>query len=403
MPTPQNTITCPHCQKLISIDEALSHGLAEKFENEYQQKLKLQLENEKNKLTDFYKKRLGEEKAKFTEEAQKAVTTELEALKQQLGNSQKQLDETRKQELELRKQKNALEDEKKTMQLQMQRQLDEERAKMKADLEKQASQSQELKLMELQKQLNDAMKANEEMRRKLQQGSQQTQGEVLELELEQQLKTEFPLDEIVPVAKGVRGADILQIVKTPQGKICGTILWELKNAQWSEKWLEKLRDDQRQSKADLAVLVSINMPPDVTTFANRNGVWISSRPTCVALAQALRIQMAHVYATQQAAVGKNEKMEVLYTYLSGFEFKQRVEAIVEAFSSLQDDLEKEKRWFNSKWAKQEKQIRKVIDQTIGMHGDLQGIMGASLPEIKQLQIEAPLEFEEAQDGQESLI
>jgi hypothetical protein len=265
-------------------------------------------------------------------------------------------------------------------------------------LEKQASQTQELKMMELQKQLTDAMKANEEMRRKLQQGSQQTQGEVLELELESQLKSEFPLDDITPVAKGVRGADILQVVKNQQGRVIGSILWELKNAQWSEKWLEKLRDDQRQSKADLAVLVSINMPPDITTFGMRDGVWISCRPTCIALAQALRIQMMRVYATQQSAVGKNEKMEVLYTYLSGFEFKQRVEAIVEAFSSLQDDIEKEKRWFNSKWAKQEKQIRKVIDQTIGMHGDLQGIMGASLPEIKQLQIEAPEELDTVQDA-----
>ncbi|HYD35732.1 MAG TPA: DUF2130 domain-containing protein [Vitreimonas sp.] len=421
MPAP--TIICPHCQKPISVDEALSHQISAKLEEQYQAQLakkdeeltkskqataaqlaKVQAEAEAKLITQLaaekqaaeqaFKKQLETELKKTQEqaksEATESVSKELTLLKQQLDDRNKKLDEARQLELDLRKQKNQLEDDKKAFELEKQRQLDMERAKIKEEAEKKAVEIQELKMLEMQKQLNDALKANEDMRRKLQQGSQQTQGEVLELELENLLRTEFPMDEIQPVAKGVRGADVLQIVKDRQGKVCGSILWELKNAQWSDKWIDKLREDQRNSKADLAVLVSINVPPAMKdkSFIYQKGIWIATRPICTALAQALRLQLNQVHTTKLSAVGKNEKMEVLYQYLTGTEFKQRVEAIVDAFSNMQQDLEKEKRWFQTKWKRQEMNIRQVLDSTFGMYGDMQGIMGASLPEIKQLQLES---------------
>lgn len=388
-----STIICPHCHQPISVDQALSQSLRAEMDKEYHDKLH-QATLEATKEAD---RKLAAAVKSAEAKATETANQELAFLKEQMTKQATQLKEARQAELALRQEKVKLEDEKKAFELEKQRQLDAERAKIKADAEKQAQQTQELKLMEMQKQLTDALhanqevtKANEELRRKLQQGSQQTQGEVLELELETLLKTEFPMDEIRPVAKGVRGADVLQIVKDKQGRECGSILWELKNAQWSDRWLDKLREDQRTSKADVAVLVSINMPSTLKNkeFSFMKGVWVSSRPLCVALAQALRLQLNQVFVTKLAAVGKNEKMEVLYHYLSGLEFKQRVEAIIEAFTSLQDELEREKRWFATKWARQEKNIRKVIDQTHGMHGDLQSIMGASLPEIKQLQLDS---------------
>jgi hypothetical protein len=420
MPVP--TITCPHCSQPISVDEALSHQLSAKLEAEFKAKLsakdqeiakvrattaaaiKQELEVEKAKALKAAQEEASQAIAaakaesskaiaQAQEEATKAISKELTFLKEQLQTKDKKLEEAQEQELALRKKQTQLEDEKKAFELEKQRQLDAERAKIKEEAEKQATELQQLKMLEMQKQLNDALKANEEMRRKLQQGSQQTQGEVLELELENLLKTEFPMDDIQPVAKGIRGADVLQVVKDRQGRTCGTILWELKNAQWTDKWLEKLREDQRTSKADLAVLVSINMPATIKTFSYQKGIWVTSRPLCTALASALRFQLYQVATTKLAAVGKSEKMEVLYNYLSGNEFKQRVEAIVEAFTSMQEDLEVEKRWYQKKWSKQEKNIRKVIDHTLGMHGDLQSIMGASLPEIKQLQLESGEEVE----------
>lgn len=374
------TIKCPHCSEIISIDEALSHQVSAQLQQDFEQKL-LQKQQE-----------LQLQAAKQIEaarlEATSSLSKELGLAKEQLEAKEKKLAEAREQELLLRKKQLELEDDKKAFELEKQRQLDLERGKIKAEAEKQASEVQQLKMLEMQKQLSDAIKANEEMRRKLQQGSQQTQGEVLELELEEALRKEFPMDEIQPVSKGIRGADVLQIVKDRQGRACGSILWELKNAQWSEKWLEKLKEDQRTSKASVAVLVSIQLPETITTFSYVKGVWVCSKPLAMALASALRIQLNQVFTSQLAAVGKNEKMDYLFTYLSGNEFQQRVEAIVGAFQSMQEDLEREKNWYTKKWAKQEKNLRRVIDHTLGMHGDLESIMGASLPEIKQLQLES---------------
>lgn len=402
-----STIICPHCHQPISVDQALSQTMRDEVEKEYHQKL----HQATVAATKAAEQKLAAAVKAAEVKASETATQELTFLKEQMGKQETQLKEARQAELALRQEKVKLEDDKKAFELEKQRQLDAERAKIKEDAEKQAQQTQELKMMEMQKQLGDALKANqdvskanEELRRKLQQGSQQTQGEVLELELESLLRTEFPTDEIRPVAKGVRGADVLQVVKDKNGRECGSILWELKNAQWSEKWLDKLREDQRSSKADVAVLVSINLPDAIKAknFAFTKGVWVTSRSLCVALAQALRLQLNQVFVTKLAAVGKNEKMEVLYHYLSGLEFKQRVEAIIEAFTSLQDELEREKRWFSTKWARQEKNIRKVMDQTHGMHGDLQSIMGASLPEIKQLQLDSG-EEESIRDDQPSLL
>jgi hypothetical protein len=235
------------------------------------------------------------------------------------------------------------------------------------------------------KKLQDALKVNDELRRKLQQGSQQTQGEVLELELEELIKSSFPMDHIDPVPKGVNGADVIQRVMSKSGHLCGTIVWESKHTKtWNEGWLSKLKDDQRLVKADIAVLVSEVLPKDCRSFGQYEGLWVCGSQAAISLAVALRSQLVEVAMTKLAAVGKNEKMEILYQYLSGTEFKQRVEAIVEAFVAMQDDLQEEKRVAERRWARREKQIQKVISNTSGMYGDFQGLIGSSLQTIPLL-------------------
>lgn len=220
---------------------------------------------------------------------------------------------------------------------------------------------------------------------KAQQGSQQTQGEVLELELEELLKREFPDDEIKEVKKGQRGADVIQTVIDKRGQPCGLILWESKNAQWQEGWLKKLREDQRETKAHLGVLVATDLPQGIGLFKFKAGVWVASRKAIVNLASALRFDLIHVNHERLMNVGKNEKMEVLYEYLTGTEFRHRVESIAEAFTNLQADIEKEKRFFTIKWARQEKELRKIVDSTHGMYGELQAVSGRALQTIKQLE------------------
>ncbi|MCL4389889.1 MAG: DUF2130 domain-containing protein [Patescibacteria group bacterium] len=259
-----------------------------------------------------------------------------------------------------------------------------EEDKIRDEAAKKAAEETSLKMAEKEKKIADMEKMIEELKRTAQQGSQQAQGEVLELALEELLKKEFPNDTIAQIPKGIRGADVVQEVRDKSGKQCGTILWESKNAKWSLGWITKLKDDQRAVKADIAILLSIDLPKNLAPFSYQSGIWVTNRESLVGLAQALRIGLHQVYTSKLAAVGKNEKMEYLYGYLTGIEFKQRIEGIVDAFSAMQKEIEDEKRHFSTKWARQEKYIRNVIDQTHGMYGDLQGITGQTLPEIKSL-------------------
>jgi hypothetical protein len=266
-------------------------------------------------------------------------------------------------------------------------QLAAEEDRIRAETRKTVADEFLLKDREKDQRLTDALRQVEELKAKMQQGSQQTQGEVLELELEELLRQEFKDDEVTEVKKGQRGADIIQKVHDRRGRPCGTILWETKNAKWQEAWLPKLRTDQREAKAQIAVLVAVQPPPEVETFLEREGIWIVRRRYAKVLASVLRRSLIEIYAERANQAGKDEKTEVLYQYLTSIEFKHRIQAIVEGFNRLWDDVESEKRWFTTKWARQEKEIRKIIDGTQGMYGDLQAVTGRSLGAIPAL--EAP--------------
>ena len=400
--TNKNKINCPNCGTEISIDEVLTHQVEEQFKKAYeakeQESFKLiaskqeALEKKEQQLDAEVAQKISLEKAKLFEkvrlDVEKEKGEEISLLEKELKEKEEKLREARNAELEIRKEKNQLEEDKRSFVIEKQRQLDEERIKIAEEVKKQAAEEQQFKVAELNKQLTDAMKANDEMRRKLEQGSQQTQGEVLELEIEESLRREFPLDEIMPVGKGITGADIIQKVLDRSGRSCGQIIWELKRTKaWSEGWVAKLKDDQRNAKADVAVLITLTMPDGVKSFEQRNGVWVTNLNSFLGLASALRLSLVQVAAVKQTSVGKNEKMEVLYDYLSGVEFKQKIEGIVEAFVGMREELEKEKRSYQKIWAQREKQIQRVVDNTIGMYGDLGGLMGKSLPQIKLLELD----------------
>lgn len=367
-------IKCPHCGKIVEITQALKHELEEKAV----------LEERKN-----FEKELAVVKAEAEKKAQKVLKSQFEI---DLKSTSQDLEEERKrnkslldQLSELSKLVRDLKHKDEERKLEMEKKIIEEEDKIRLEAKKKADEENYLKLLEKDKKLGEALKVNEELKRKLQQGSQQTQGEVLELELEKILSDEFPNDKIIPVGKGIRGGDIIQEVWDRNGNRCGTILWESKNARWNNDWIDKLKNDQRSVKADLAVLVSEILPQDNKSAYFKEGIWLCHRVFTLGIAMALRHNIIQSSYIRKSVQGKNVKMEILYNYLSGIEFKQRVEGIIDSFTLLQEELEKEKRWFAAKWARQEKQIRNVIDNTHGMHGDLKGIMGATLPEIKSLE------------------
>ena len=359
------TIKCKSCGEEIEVSEALTHELQEQILASVEAKHKKEILEASKKAHDDATKKISEE-----------LLDEQESSKKLRGQVSELLEEIR----ELRKKDYGRE-------IEMKKKLLEEEEKIRKEAVKKAEDEHRLKDSEKDKKLSDALRQVEELKQKIEQGSQQTQGEALELELEERLKSEFPMDNIIEIKKGQRGADVSQEVVDRLNRKCGTILWESKNAKWSESWIKKLKEDQRQAKAELAVLVSVDLPDNLDGFSYTNGIWICSVNSYLPLALALRYNLVSLYHEKQNQDGQEEKMQILYQYLTGSEFKHRVEAIVEAFGNMQDELEREKRWFNTKWARQEKEIRKVIDHTHGMYGDLQGVVGKSLPEIKTLELE----------------
>jgi len=372
----QEKIKCPECGHMIPLEEAISHDIDDRVNEEVDRKLK---ENEKKLVADTKK------------DIETSHNLELKDLKAQIDEKEGKLQESQKMELELRKQTRELQSKEKNLDLEIARKVDVERSDIQDKAKKEFEEDHRLKNAEKDKNLADMKKKIEELQRKAEQGSQKNQGEVLELELEAVLKAEFPLDDIEPVSSGVKGADILQIVKTPTGNTCGKILWEAKRTKnWSDGWLQKLKDDQREEKADLSVLVSEAMPDGVSNFKQISGIWVSDIPSALSLAGALRSQLLHVARVSAAQEGKNEKKDIMYKYLTGPEFRNRVEAIVESFVAMKSELDSEKRAMQKIWAKREKQIENVITHVGGMHGDMQGIVGASLPSIKKLELDSDL-------------
>jgi len=368
----KETIKCPDCGAVIELSEAISHDI--------EVRLKQQYENEIGKT-----KKAIEEKAK--KEAQESLNIKISDLNEQLEEKTKNLKEAQRQELELRKRQRELVEKEEKLELELSRKIDAERQKIIQKTSKEFEETHRLKDAEKDKQLDDMKKQIDELKRKSEQGSQQMQGEVLELELEESLNEEFPFDDIEPVAKGVKGGDIIQTVKTQSGRICGKILWETKRTKnWSDSWIQKLKDDQRDAKADLAILVSETLPKGFHHFRLISGVWVTDILSAVSLALALRVVLIQVARERETQVGKKEKMELAYNYLTGQEFRNRVEAIVESFTAMKADLEAERRAMLKIWAKREKQIERVISNAAGMHGDLQEIAGSSLPTIKMLEL-----------------
>ena len=378
----QENITCPKCGTIIKLSEAISQDIEIAIKSKYEKEIEGRIKEERKKI---------EEKAR--EEAQETQKIELADLKGQIKTKSERLEKAEQQELELRKRQRELEDKEKGMELELARKLDAERQKIAEKAARKLEESHRLKDAEKDKQLADMCRQIEELKRKAEQGSQQTQGEVLEVELEQLLKDDFPFDEIESISKGVRGADVLQTVKTQSGCLCGKILWETKRTKaWSDGWIQKLKDDLREAKADLAVIVSETLPKGFHHFRQIEGLWVTDIPSALSLALALRMILIQVTKTKEIQTGKEAKQEIVYNYLTGPEFRNRVQAIMESFVAMKRDLDSEKRAMAKIWAKREKQIERVVLNIAGMHGDLEGIVGATLPAVKILEL--PLEREE---------
>lgn len=260
---------------------------------------------------------------------------------------------------------------------------------MRDEIGKIESDKAKIREQQLEKKLLDTQKALEEAQRKSNQGSQQLQGEVLELDLEEQLKTAFPFDEFCPIPKGVEGADIWQKVKNKHGQEAGAILWETKRTKaFSKGWLTKLREDARKVNANESILVSDSMPDGIKHFKRISGVWVCCNELAVFLANVLRDGLLQIAIAKSAASHEDEKLQEIYEYISSEAFRHKIEAHFESVKSLRDDLEGEKRAMERIWKKREVEIRRLDRSMSQMFGEIQGIAGSSLPTPSNLRLEA---------------
>jgi hypothetical protein len=291
-------------------------------------------------------------------------------------------------ELELRKKRRELEKRQEEAELELNRKLDEQIKQIKDELEK----GYALKLKQQEDQIATMKSTIDDLQREAEQTSQQAKGEALERKLQDTLMECFPDDEVEPVPTGMRGADVLQRVNGKTGKCCGIIIWESKNTRnWSDKWLDKLKENQRSSNAEVAVIASRVLPDEIEHFGLLNGVWVTDWLFAPQLASALRITLIQLTESKIAYEGREHKTELMYDYLTSTQFKQRIETIIDAFTRMGEDLAQEKRATLRAWSKREKQLELVMQGTAGLYGDIQGIAGAVIPEIEALQMPYQLE------------
>lgn len=410
-------IICPSCKTEIKLTESLAAPLIESTRREYEKRLsqkdtdsaKREAEirdreaavvKAKEQLDEQVAEKVRVERGRIAaEEAQKAKRAlqgdldqkakEVIDLQEVIKQREVKLAEAQKAQADLLRKQRELDDAKRELDLTVEKRVQDGLAITREQAKKEAEDGLKLKVMEAEQTISSMQKQIEDLKRKAEQGSQQLQGEVQELELEALLRAKFPRDMIEPVPKGEHGGDALHHIVGPNGQPCGTIIWESKRTKnWSDGWLAKLREDQRAAKAEIAVIVSQSLPKEIETFGLVENVWVTHTKTVLPLALTLRHTLIEVACARQASEGQQTKTEMVYQYLTGPRFRHRVQAIVEAFSTMQEDLDKEKKAIIKQWAKREEQIDRVMQATAGMYGDLQGIAGKTIQEIEGLELRA---------------
>jgi hypothetical protein len=414
---PDQTIKCPKCGAEIPLTEALTSqiegALRTQLEAEANKKA-TELENQRKALdkqakelkakeqsiSELVTEQLNSERKKIAEQEKAKILAEqseqTKALEQELSEKRKQLKEANQKELELRKERQKLEDEKAALGLTVQRQIDTEKKEIIEKAKKEAVDEQLLKLREKDDQLSAMKKQIDELKRRAEVSSQEARGEALEGTLQDTLKQAFPFDEFEEVKKGARGADIIQIVRNQLGKECGTILWESKNTKDFQKgWIEKLKTDQQEAKADIAVIMSVALPKEVDSFGKYEGIWITDYKTAPGLAVAFRDTLIGIAREKMIVEHQDDIKDLVYKYITSQEFTMRLKRIVDAYVIMQQDLDAEKRAMNRIWNKRATQISNILENLTGMRGEIEGIVGGQkvLPAIENLELGANVEEE----------
>lgn len=410
-------IKCPHCGENFSPEEAIGHDLRLQLQRDFERKLveqsRLMEEKIRKQENEKYAAQLEVLKREALTKSQRLRTLEEETLalrqrESELRDREERIEVEMKKRLldreriirehaektarekallEVREQERKLELDREHMELMLKKRVQEEAEKTRAE--------ERLRQAELQKKLDDQTRLVNEMKRKTDQGSMQLQGEVQELALEEYLKSSFPRDVVEEIAKGKRGGDCLHVVRDPYDRVCGKILYESKRTKhFSHDWIGKLREDMRLQQADLGVIVTEALPEGMTRFGEIDGIWVCTFQEFKALALLFRFNLARIGEVLASQENKGEKTQMLYTYVTGIEFRQKLEAAFEAYNEMQEDLIKEKSVMTSQWARREKRLVKAMENLVSLYGDVRGIAGGAVQEIRCLEMHESHALEE---------
>ncbi len=407
-----NQINCPNCGTAIDVQDILSHQLEEEIKQKYQAQLQqsqlkvkeeekrlaqlqADFEDKKRKENEIFQERLEKQlaeqkkdmelklKAKFNQEN----AEQFAEMQKELVEKSEQLKELHRSKVEIERLKREKEEAKEVADLAAEKRLNAVLSIEKEKISKAEAEKNELRIKEMQKKLEDQMKLTEEMQRKQAQGSMQLQGEVQELAIEEWLATHFPLDTIDEIKKGARGGDCIQIVNTRTRQNCGSIYYESKRTKdFQPSWIEKFKADMRDKGADVGVLVTEAMPSDMDRMGIRDGVWVCSYEEFKGLCSVLRESVVQLSLAMTSQENKGDKMHMLYNFLTSNTFRMQIDAIVEGFTQMKEDLESEKRSMQRIWKQREKQIEKVVVNTIDMHASIRGIAGNAIQSIQALEL-----------------
>ena len=390
------TITCPNCHTTVRLTESLAAPLVEATRQRYEQQQAAREATfaQRETLVQTQAKAMAERETALAEQTRQLQAQVTEQVETRLRTERERVvaEEARKAKAaaaDMLRRQRELEDARRELDLTVEKRVSEGLEAVRGKARQEAEESLRLKVVEKDQMIASMQQKIAELKQRAEQGSQQLQGEAQELDLENTLRQRFAFDTIDPVPKGEFGGDVLHTVLSQSGQVAGRILWESKRTRnWSEGWLEKLRNDQRAAKADVAILVSQALPKEIETFDVREGVWVTGPRTALAVANLLRTSILQVHQTRLAGEGLQGKAELVYQYLTGPHFRHRVSAIREAFDAMQDDLDRERKVIQKQWAKRQAQIDRMVAGMTGMYGDLQGIAGAQLPEIEGMGFEA---------------
>tara|TARA_R110001583_G_scaffold1775_5_gene13620 strand:+ start:874 stop:2139 length:1266 start_codon:yes stop_codon:yes gene_type:complete len=408
----ETQVKCPNCGMSIDVQDILSHQLEDEIRKKYQSQIaeekkkyekeqeklkheKLLFEQKKKQENELFQQRLEtqlKEERKLIEQKIKTKLTDeqserFKALETELNEKSEQVKELNRSKAEIEKLKREKGELKEAAEAEAQKKLNEILLTEKEKIRKVEEDKNELRFKEMQKQLEDQKKLTEEMKRKQEQGSMQLQGEVQELAIEEWLASKFPLDTIEEIKKGARGGDCIQIVHTRTEQNCGTIYYESKRTKdFQPSWIEKFKADIRDKGANIGVLVTEVMPSDMDRLGLKDGIWICNYEEFKGLCTVLRESIIKVSSAISTQENKGDKMDLLYDYLTSNTFRMQIEAIVEGFTQMKTDLESEKRSMQRIWKQREKQIEKVVTNTIDMYGSIKGIAGNAIQSVRALEL-----------------